>query len=95
VWLVDRGSVEEQEKSVLACAAAATATATREHVDGFRGTGTKGQRAARGVSRMLPRLNGSLYVCNVRSGGSTQHVHNLEALKVMCKRKRSWSGRRS
>jgi hypothetical protein len=42
-----------------------------------------------------PRLNGYLYVCNVRNGGPRQHSHNLEALRVMCKRKRSWSGRRS
>jgi hypothetical protein len=98
MWLVSRVR-EEQKKLVLACAAAGTAE-THERAGRFQDSGEESQqKAAKNgalcVERITTRLSRYLYVCDAHNGGLRQHTQYLEALGVMCKRKRSWSGRRS
>jgi hypothetical protein len=89
------GSSRNKRSLVLACAAAAVRAADHEHVQGFRRPASGKGRRAGCVEQKHPRLGHYLYVCDVRNGAPRQHSQYLEALGVMCKRKRSWSGRRS
>ena len=98
VWLARR-VLEEQEKLVLACAADEGQRAANTLMVWFQEARADAQRQSRRNGmvwrRLLPRLDHGLYVCDARNGGPRQLSRYLEALGVMCKRKRSWSGRRS
>lgn len=93
-----RRVLEEQKKLVLACAAddgQRAANTLMVLVSGGQQQAAKVGAQWMGVEKMLPRLDHGLYVYDVRNGGPRQLSRYLEALGVMCKRKRSWSGRRS
>jgi CelD/BcsL family acetyltransferase involved in cellulose biosynthesis len=87
MWLVDRGSVEEQEKLVLACAAAGTATTMQTRCAFRRAGGTRLARWIGGSNHDSAALYMSAR-CATEVRGSK---HTVVRLWVMCKRKRSWT----